>query len=602
MDRRLFVISALYLLVSCQGLELSLNRQSSALPGDRKFCGVLTCEETNIIPQNDTTDQDQDKSVGLFKTIASMSMFKTVSADSKTNTKNKQDVLFGSVSSQTPILTRVTNGRKVSGLLEAGRATMRVELVKQEDCEAEYTCQVRGLDTQGKEIVSSTHLVQHSSSTRDQVDSKRIISANSNSLQLLGSLQQLVTQSINSLELSLEDKIGQLQNRMEDRILELQKEVADRSGAFENRVEDKIGDFHNDFRSVSDSLERRLEDRLDSFENRMEDKIDNNSNLNKLIQLDSKVSAELAQFRIEAKTDMENSLDAMRQKLQGEQRQALRDVSENFEMDLNKTYDLLHSMDSDFDLLKAYGQRNLDTVENQTETIREMLTSADLTSRCRLSDTTDLHKPQTCYSGMRDTMNETYPRYAIMKDDTLHKEILCDTKTLGGGWIVIQRRASADENFFRSWEDYKNGFGDPSGNFWLGNDAIHNLTYKYPHELRIDMKVNDQDVFAEYTTFRIEAESDNYRLRLGSYYGTVGESTGYGLSYSDNSPFSTFDEDNDESSLNCAEKYHGAWWYKSCHDSNLNGLWGVREQRGVSWSPGSGDVYPTFTEMKVRRI
>ena len=33
---------------------------------------------------------------------------------------------------------------------------------------------------------------------------------------------------------------------------------------------------------------------------------------------------------------------------------------------------------------------------------------------------------------------------------------------------------------------------------------------QYPHELRIDMKINDQDVFAEYTTFRIEAESDKY--------------------------------------------------------------------------------------------
>ena len=30
----------------------------------------------------------------------------------------------------------------------------------------------------------------------------------------------------------------------------------------------------------------------------------------------------------------------------------------------------------------------------------------------------------------------------------------------GGGWLVVQRRASKDVDFYRGWNDYKYGFGD----------------------------------------------------------------------------------------------------------------------------------------------
>ena len=41
-------------------------------------------------------------------------------------------------------------------------------------------------------------------------------------------------------------------------------------------------------------------------------------------------------------------------------------------------------------------------------------------------------------------------------------EVVCDTWTDGGGWLVIQRRQSADLDFYRDWKDYKFGFrSDP---------------------------------------------------------------------------------------------------------------------------------------------
>ncbi|XP_012942222.1 angiopoietin-4 [Aplysia californica] len=50
--------------------------------------------------------------------------------------------------------------------------------------------------------------------------------------------------------------------------------------------------------------------------------------------------------------------------------------------------------------------------------------------------------------------------------------VTCDTVTDNGGWIVIQRRASADVDFFRGWVEYKHGFDDLSGNFlaWVGKN------------------------------------------------------------------------------------------------------------------------------------
>ncbi len=69
--------------------------------------------------------------------------------------------------------------------------------------------------------------------------------------------------------------------------------------------------------------------------------------------------------------------------------------------------------------------------------------------------------------------------------------------------------------------------------------------------------------------------------------------------------FTTKDKDNDHSENNCASFYHGAWWYRNCHTSNLNGQY-LRGQHtsyadGIEWSSWTGWQYSLkFTEMKIR--
>jgi len=44
-------------------------------------------------------------------------------------------------------------------------------------------------------------------------------------------------------------------------------------------------------------------------------------------------------------------------------------------------------------------------------------------------------------------------------------------------WILVQQNLGNDDEFFnRNWNDYSQGFGNASGNFWIGNQHLHRMT------------------------------------------------------------------------------------------------------------------------------
>jgi len=174
-------------------------------------------------------------------------------------------------------------------------------------------------------------------------------------------------------------------------------------------------------------------------------------------------------------------------------------------------------------------------------------------------------------------------------------------RTDGGGWTVFQRRQDGSVDFYRGWDDYKAGFGQLTAEFWLGNDKIHRLTASRPSSLRVELEDwNGGKAYAKYSKFKIGDEQAQYRLEVGSYSGTAGDS----LAYHNNMAFSTKDRDNDRwSGNNCAVQYTGAWWSNDCHYSNLNGkyLGDASSSQGVSWYYWKNDyVSFKFTEMKLR--
>ncbi|XP_062456836.1 tenascin-X-like isoform X3 [Rhea pennata] len=176
--------------------------------------------------------------------------------------------------------------------------------------------------------------------------------------------------------------------------------------------------------------------------------------------------------------------------------------------------------------------------------------------------------------------------------------VFCDMETNGGGWLVFQRRMNGLTDFWRGWADYARGFGNLSQEFWLGNEALHALTWGRPTELRVDLRAPGEAVFAHYRDFAVAGPEDDFRLHLGAYSGTAGDALGYHAG----SPFSTRDRGLRGRPRPCAVSYTGAWWYRNCHYANLNGRYGTpHDHQGINWFPWKGFEFSIpFTEMKLR--
>ncbi|XP_072023047.1 techylectin-5B-like, partial [Amphiura filiformis] len=169
---------------------------------------------------------------------------------------------------------------------------------------------------------------------------------------------------------------------------------------------------------------------------------------------------------------------------------------------------------------------------------------------------------------------------------------------------TIQRRTDGRLDFFRDWEQYRNGFGKLSQEFYLGNELIHQLLMGDQYELRVDLQdFQFNEVHARYFRFSIGDERTNYTLSIAGY--DPSSDAGDAMSGHNGQAFSTWDNDNDRWTKNCAGEYGGAWWYTSCHNSNLNGQYlrgPTREYaKGVVWNQWRGYSYSLKrTEMKVR--
>lgn len=199
--------------------------------------------------------------------------------------------------------------------------------------------------------------------------------------------------------------------------------------------------------------------------------------------------------------------------------------------------------------------------------------------------------------------------------------VRCDQLTAGGGWMVTQNRYDGSVDFNRSWSEYVNGFGSPTGELWLGLKHVKSVL-DLPG-LEFDLRIELVAYFETPTTFRdyfslnlngtskivlyhgFRLTGSEYRLILRSY-DELQSNAGDAMSgYQNGQLFSTYDNDNDQDGgVNCARQYGGGFWYHGlCAYANLNGSPYKQQSNaantnyGIIWYP-----YRNYESLKSSRM
>ena len=160
--------------------------------------------------------------------------------------------------------------------------------------------------------------------------------------------------------------------------------------------------------------------------------------------------------------------------------------------------------------------------------------------------------------------------------------------------LLIQQNVDGSDFFNRSWAEFKVGFNDSNGNYWLGNDLLSQLTLTGRYKLKFDLQSRSNLsnwYWAEYSTFRVLPETYNYTLQVAGYSGNAGRDA---LSYSNGAMFSTYDRDNDQWSDNCAAGFGGGFWYTACA---LCYVTGALSRGNFYWVGLPGGIYLQSSRM-----
>ena len=153
-------------------------------------------------------------------------------------------------------------------------------------------------------------------------------------------------------------------------------------------------------------------------------------------------------------------------------------------------------------------------------------------------------------------------------------KVYCDMEQEGGGWTTIQRRVDGSVDFKRDWVDYKNGFGDPAVEYWLGLDNIHAITNTFANMMvRIEASTFDGErAVLIFEGFKVDNETNLYKLSCGQ---AVENPLSFANSWRQSVNgmfFSTRDMDNDIANVQCAQHKGGSGgqWYKACAEIYFN--------------------------------
>ncbi|KAI8430720.1 hypothetical protein MSG28_000904 [Choristoneura fumiferana] len=144
------------------------------------------------------------------------------------------------------------------------------------------------------------------------------------------------------------------------------------------------------------------------------------------------------------------------------------------------------------------------------------------------------------------------------------------------GSTLLQRRYNGSVEFNRKFIEYAHGFGDPTSEYWLGLESMHQLTADNCSSMRIDMTdIYGGIWYAQYEHFSVGSADSGYVLEVSGFKGNASDA----FEYQNHMEFSTMDRDRDISNTHCAGNYEGGWWFSHCQHVNINGKYTL----GLTW-------------------
>ncbi|XP_062132247.1 fibrinogen-like protein 1 isoform X1 [Drosophila sulfurigaster albostrigata] len=257
---------------------------------------------------------------------------------------------------------------------------------------------------------------------------------------------------------------------------------------------------------------------------------------------------------------------------------------------LNKLIKSKNKLSKSCERLNGNQQKLIDQYETQLTTLKSEISLKDLEIKDLKSENVKTKELQdeitaskqasSCFGNVTNIQTLRVPIIHTMT-------VPCESNLpeAGAGWTVIQRRKDGTVHFKQPWSEYKEGFGNLHGEFFLGLENIHVLTQSQPHELFVFLEDFFKETrYARYSNFVIGNEKEFYELKvLGNYSGTAFDS----LRPHVNHKFST--PDKDFTSKKCAQDFKSGWWFNNdgCFRSNLNG-WYVfsdigKEVNSLQW-------------------
>jgi len=82
--------------------------------------------------------------------------------------------------------------------------------------------------------------------------------------------------------------------------------------------------------------------------------------------------------------------------------------------------------------------------------------------------------------------------------------------------MLIQQRLDGGCYFNRSWEECKQGFGNFTGHYWMGNERLYQLNKNARCSVRYDLTATNNTFYqVTYSSFSISDEATNYSLNVG---------------------------------------------------------------------------------------